>query len=197
MPSNIQVFVKWKDQTIFAGENVECTITFKNVADSGSDASNGGDAAQHQRRTSRVANHANSANSDSFFSLKSPQNLFSGRRSYSISSQRRPYHRSASSLSSPLGASHSFPPPSGPSTPRNWQPGHGHKRSVSILSIDGEGQPEKTSSPQNFKGRPARGHGRSASVQLVPRRNDSYDDPYGKGEYSSVLEGFPKLTRIF
>lgn len=197
MPSNIQVFVKWKDQTIFAGENVECIITFKNVAESGSEASNGGESGQHQRKASRVANHTSNSNSDSFFSLKSPQNLFSGRRSYSISSQRKPYHRTASSLSSPLVASHSFPPPSGPSTPRNWQPGHSHKRSVSILSIDSEGQPDSTPSPQNFRGRPARGHGRSASLQIAPRRNDSYDDSYRKCEYSPGCPSwvFSELTR--
>lgn len=188
MPSNIQVFVKWRDQTIFAGENVECTITFKNVADTASEASNGGDGGQHQRKASRVANHAGSPNSDSFFSLKSPQNLFSGRRSYSISSQRKPYHRTASSLSSPLAASHSFPPTSSPST-RSWQPGHSHKRSVSILSIDSEGPTEKAPSPQNLRAKPARGHGRSASLQIAPRRNESYDDSYKKGIYRTLARG--------
>lgn len=180
MPSNIQVFVKWKDQTIFAGENVECTITFKNVADSAS--GQGVEGGQHQRKLSRVANHTSNSGSDSFFSLKSPQGLFSGRRSYSISSQRRPFHRTASSLSSPLVSSHSFPPTSGPSTPRSWQPGHSHKRSVSILSIESEGYPEKTPPPQSYgRTRPTRGHGRSASLQVAPRRNDSYDDTHRKG----------------
>ncbi|KAJ5172846.1 hypothetical protein N7492_005439 [Penicillium capsulatum] len=180
MPSNIQVFVKWKDQTIFAGENVECTITFKNVAETGSDASHGAEDGQHQRKTSRVANHA-SNNSESYFSFKSPQGLFSGRRSYSIGSPKKPSHRAAASLSSPLVASQSFPPHSGPSTPRNWQPGHSHKRSVSILSIESEGQTEKTPPIHGInRGKPARGHGRSASLQVAPRRNDSYDDSYRK-----------------
>ena len=192
MPSNIQVFVKWKDQTIFAGENVECTITFKNVADTASEANNGAEPGQHQRKASRVANHTSNSPSDSFFSMKSPQSLFSGRRSYSISSQRMPFHRTASSLSSPLVASQSFPPPSGPSTPRTWQPGHSHKRSVSILSIDSEGQPDKTASPQNYRGRPARGHGRSASLQIVPRRNNSYDDSYRKGDRTVHTHGMPR-----
>lgn len=192
MPSNIQVFVKWKDQTIFAGENVECTITFKNVTDSSSEARSGGEHGLHQRKASRVANRASNSNSDSFFALKSPQGLFSGRRSYSISSQRPPNHRTASSLSSPIGASHSFPPPSGPSTPRNWQPGHSHKRSVSILSIDSEGQPDKSPSQQNFRARPARSHGRSASLQVAPRRNDSYDDSFRRGN-SAVI---PKLSLL-
>ncbi|GJN74177.1 intracellular protein transport protein (Sat1) [Purpureocillium lilacinum] len=31
-PSNIRVFVHWAEQTVFAGEDVKCTVTFKNVA---------------------------------------------------------------------------------------------------------------------------------------------------------------------
>jgi hypothetical protein len=188
MPSsNIQVFVKWKDQTIFAGEDVECVITFKNVTDTTPAASNGGEG--HQRKLSRVANHASNSASDSFFSFKSPNSLFSGRRSYSISSQRKPFHRTASSLSSPLVGSNSFPPNS-PSTPRSWQPGHSHKRSVSILSIDSEGHVDSSPSPQNFARAKsiARGHGRSASLQVAPRRNDSYDEAYRKGMHQQITE---------
>ncbi|KAJ5739181.1 hypothetical protein N7533_011965 [Penicillium manginii] len=181
MPSNIQVFVKWKDQTIFAGEDVECTITFKNVADTTPDNSYGAEGG-HQRKQSRVANHPSTSNSDSFFSLKSPQSLFSGKRSYSIGSQRKPFHRTTSSMSTPPVSSHSFPPSaSSPSTPRSWQPGHSHKRSVSILSIESEGPLEKATPPQSYgRGKPGRGHGRSASLQITPRRNDSYDDSYRK-----------------
>ncbi|KAJ6150518.1 hypothetical protein N7471_001717 [Penicillium samsonianum] len=192
MPSNIQVFVKWKDQTIFAGEDVECTITFKNVADTGADANNAGEGGQHSRKVSRVANHTPNSNSESFFGFKSPQALFSGRRSYSISSQRKPYHRTASSLSSPLVGSHSFPPNNGPSTPRAWQPGHNHKRSVSILSIDSEGQTDPSPSTHHYnRHQPARGHGRSASLQVLPRRNNSYEDSYKKARSPSHAFPFP------
>ncbi|KAJ5319831.1 hypothetical protein N7508_000114 [Penicillium antarcticum] len=189
MPSNIQVFVKWKDQTIFAGEDVECTITFKNIAETGVDAS-GSEGGQHSRKLSRVANHTANSNSDSFFGLKSPQALFSGRRSYSISSQRKPYHRTASSLSTPHVGSHSFPPNSSPSTPRTWQPSHSHKRSVSILSIDSEGQTDPTPAPHQYnRPKPVRGHGRSASLQVLPRRNNSYEDSYKK--VRSPTHAFP------
>ncbi|KAJ5123875.1 Reduced growth phenotype protein 1 [Penicillium bovifimosum] len=195
MSSNIQVFVKWKDQTIFAGEDVECTITFKNVAEVSADGNNKGEGGQHSRRLSRIANHSPTPNpnSDSFFGFKSSQALFSGRRSFSISSQRKPSHRTASSLSTPLTGSHSFPPNSGPSTPRAWQPGHGHKRSVSILSIDSEGQPDPTPSPHHHYNRPqpARGHGRSASLQVLPRRNDSYEDYNKKARTPTHAFPFP------
>ncbi|OJJ47133.1 hypothetical protein ASPZODRAFT_65701 [Penicilliopsis zonata CBS 506.65] len=189
MPSDMQVFVKWKDQTIFAGEDVECTITFKNVAEaSGSpEASNGHEfhlSPQHQRRQSRTANGGGS-NSESYFSLKSPHypSFFShARRSYPSSPRKTPAplnnnrtHRLSSSTGSPLGGSHSFPPLHTPTTPRSWQlPGDRHKRSVSILSIDSEGGSERSPGlgPQFGRSNPVRGHGRSASVQVAPRRND-------------------------
>ncbi|KAI9934930.1 hypothetical protein MW887_000551 [Aspergillus wentii] len=90
MPSDIQVFVRWKDQTIFAGEDVECTITFKNVAESNTESNHGPQSQQqhHQRKQSRVG-MVNST-SDSFFSLKSPQNLFSPSRRSSFATARSP-----------------------------------------------------------------------------------------------------------
>ncbi|KAF7594070.1 hypothetical protein BBP40_010207 [Aspergillus hancockii] len=179
MPSDIQVFVKWKEQTIFAGEDVECTITFKNVAEGNVDSNNSRQFSP-QRKHSRPG--SSTPHSDSFFSLKSPRNLFSNphRRSSTISSKRSPSHRVSSSLSSPLIGSHSFPPP----TPRNGPPSdHKHKRSVSILSIDSEGGGERTpkTSSQFARSRPARGHGRSASLQVAPRRFEGYEDISPKG----------------
>lgn len=178
MPSDIQVFVTWKDQTIFAGEDVECIITFKNVAESNANPSHG-DQPSHQRRHSRAVNTP--SNSESFFSLKSP--FSQSRRSYPISPSKKPFHRATSSLNSPWFGSHSFPPPSAPSTLRNGPPpSHKHKRSVSILSIDSEGTGEKPASNHPpSRPKPARGHGRSASLQVPPRRNDSYEEAFMKG----------------
>ena len=141
----------------------------------------GATQSQHQRKQSR-AKLVNS-NSDSFFSFKSPQGLFShsNRRSLPISPIKKPSHRLSSSVSSPLTGSHSFPPPS---TPRNGpSSGHQHKRSISILSIDSEGGGDKTPnqpSPVN-RSRPTRGHGRSASLQVLPKKTGSYDDTLAKG----------------
>lgn len=178
MSSDIQVFVKWKDQTIFAGEDVECTITFKNVADGAAESKNGGQHT-HQRKQSRAANVT--PHSDSFFSLKSPHNLFfnNHRRSFPT---RNPQHRISSSLSSPLIGSHSFPPPSTPRSASSY--GHKHKRSVSILSIDSEGGGDKTPRTSSQFSRPWQtrgGHGRSASLQVVPKRYEGYEDSPQKG----------------
>ncbi|KAL2872749.1 putative intracellular protein transport protein (Sat1) [Aspergillus lucknowensis] len=191
MSSDIQVFVKWKDQSIFAGEDVECTITFKNVAEKTEDSANA--QTPHQRKHSRSVI---SPRSDSF-SLRLPSNPFKSpnRASYPIAPKKGPSHRFSSSVSSPLIGSHSFPPPS---TPQNGPPsGHKHKRSVSILSIDSEGGASTTTgdktpkTPSQFNhSRPARGHGRSASLQVVPRRYEGYEDINAKGLRSPV-RGFP------
>ncbi|KKK14223.1 hypothetical protein AOCH_000341, partial [Aspergillus ochraceoroseus] len=192
MPSDIQVFVKWKDQTIFAGEDVECTITFKNVTEKGVEPGTGGPQTPHQRKQSRAA----STHSDSF-SLKLPSNPFKSphRRSYPLIPRKSPSHRFSSSVSSPLIGSHSFPPPSSPRIVS--PPGHKHKRSISILSIDSEGgaggtagdKTPRTSSQFSYP-RPIRGHGRSASLQVVPRRYEGHEDAIGKGARSPI-RAFP------
>ncbi|RDW90398.1 putative intracellular protein transport protein (Sat1) [Aspergillus mulundensis] len=190
MSSDIQVFVKWKDQSIFAGEDVECTITFKNVAETGEEPNNA--QTLHLRKQSRAAM---TPRSDSF-SLRLPSNPFRNpnRRSYPIVPRKSPSHRISSSVSSPLIGSHSFPPPSTPRT--GPSAGHKHKRSVSILSIDSEGgnssvAGDKTprTPSQLTHSRPVRGHGRSASLQVVPRRYEGYEDnPKG---LRSPIRGFP------
>ncbi|KAL5340755.1 Rgp1-domain-containing protein [Aspergillus crustosus] len=185
MSSDIQVFVKWKDQSIFSGEDVDCTITFKNVAERTDDLNSAQTA--HLRKT------ASTPHSDSF-SLRLPSNPFRNpnRRSYSIASKKNPSHRISSSVSSPLIGSHSFPPTS---TPRNGPlVGHKHKRSISILSIDSEGANASVTGDKtprtpthSTQSRPSRGHGRSASLQVVPRRFEGHED---KG-LRSPMRGFP------
>ncbi|KAL4803579.1 Rgp1-domain-containing protein [Aspergillus unguis] len=191
MSSDIQVFVKWKDQSIFAGEDVECVITFKNVAERSDDPNNA--QTPHLRKQSRTAMTPRSES----FSLRLPPNPFRNpnRRSYPIVPRKSPSHRISSSVSSPLIGSHSFPPPS---TPRNGPlpAGHKHKRSVSILSIDSEGgnssvagdKTPRTPSQLN-SARPARGHGRSASLQVTPRRYEGYED--GMKGLRSPIRGHP------
>lgn len=173
---------------------MECTITFKNVAESSSE-SNNPNGSMHQKRPSRPAT-AN-AKSGSYFSLKSPAGLFShqNRRSYPLSPRKVPTdrsHRVSSSLSSPFGApSHSFPPAHSP-TSRNWQlPNHKHKRSVSILSIESDGGSEKTAASSPFsRYRPTRYHGRSASLHVLPRRNNE-DSPVKAGRYNTQQSFLP------
>lgn len=188
MSSDIKVFVKWKDQTIFAGEDVECTITFKNVAES----SDGGRKETNSRRPSRPSTANAAATSaapplpeqSSRFSLKSPQGFFSQHaRRYSFSNRKITpdrSHRVSSSIGSSFGVQH---PSShaGPPAPRSWQPNHKHKRSVSILSIDGSNVPNDRAPALLSRQRPGRNHTRSATMQALPRRNEAYENGPLKG----------------
>lgn len=186
MPSDLQVFVKWKEQTVFAGEDVECTITFKNVAEIAEEkANNTSHQQQHQRKVSRPLNALNGSNNDGYFAAKSsPTFFFNGSRRSVPSSPRRPTlgsHRVSASLTSPLTGSHSFPPLHTPSQLNNGAPNsHKHKRSVSILSIESDngGALDKSPATQYSRSR-SWGHGRSASLQIPPSRSNGLDELLG------------------
>lgn len=181
MPSDLQVFVRWKEQTVFAGEDLECTITFKNV--SAEEAQGQGDSSQQPQpprgNATRPVN--GSANGDYFSPKSISRFLPNSRRPFPLRPQGRPQppagrtHRVSSSLSTPIASNQGFPPLSeknrGPPPP-----GHRHKRSVSIISLDNDGKERKPGHPQFNKHVPPRGHGRSASLQVFSKRNDSYND---------------------
>ncbi|PVI05840.1 Rgp1-domain-containing protein [Periconia macrospinosa] len=194
MSSNIRVFVQWKNSTVFAGEDIECTITFKNVAPpQRSDRSpirkvngfahHGG---ERQRKLPPV--HSSTRPSLSRNSSFVSQNAAQNHRG----------HRPALSLNSPLPVNHDRSPnqPSGSLNNGSTTPGarkHAHGRSLSILSI-GTDTPtelsyEGTSSPR----RPARGHGRSASLQVIPGRPSplSVGSPGGRSlpQHSPLTSG--------
>ncbi|CAJ2511604.1 Uu.00g072290.m01.CDS01 [Anthostomella pinea] len=166
--SNIRVFIKWDDQTVFSGEEIRCQITFKNVATSSNQTSSSSIQHQHQLpgspRTERP---------------RQPSPLLSPRGKPNTgltppSSGRG--HRSTLSLNVPAGSSRlrgsaqQWTPPQPP--PLSQRPGHAHKRSLSIVSIGSnatvEDQLLNKGSPARSQ-RPTRGHGRSASLQIAPR----------------------------
>jgi hypothetical protein len=183
MSSDIRVFVRWKEQTIFAGEDVECVITFRNVAptDSTADA----DGSRHHGGAPRPANGVSNGGS---FTLAKSLNAFpfSTRRSLPATPRRRQTfdrtHGLSPSLSSPHALSRSFPPTPVPSKDSGQPSGHRHKRSVSIISLEPGLTPERKQGLLSFSPRPGRGHGRSASVQVVPKRNELY----GEGSRSGI-----------
>jgi hypothetical protein len=160
--SNIRVFVRWHDQTVFAGEEVKCTITFKNIA-----SSNGQQKPQTQ--SPQLDRHR----------LASP---LLGRNKLQAgltpppptSNNGRGHRRAALSLSQPPSSSRSrsgsiqWPQTQGP---ENGRSGHGHNRSVSIVSIGSTGTVEDHHQRNDTSGRPRppRGHARASSLQIVPR----------------------------
>ncbi|KAI1637084.1 Rgp1-domain-containing protein [Biscogniauxia mediterranea] len=167
--SNIRVFIKWDDQTVFAGEEIKCHITFKNIAPSSS-----------QTRPPSNQNHI--APSTLADRLRQPSPLLSPRAKPNNGltppgSSRG--HRSTLSLNVPSGSSRFraatqqwAPPQSSPQ-----RSGHTHKRSLSIISIGStatvEDQFQANGSPTQAQ-KPARGHGRSASLQISPRAATSH-----------------------
>ncbi|KAM7208457.1 Rgp1 domain containing protein [Naviculisporaceae sp. PSN 640] len=154
--SNIRVFVNWQDQVVFAGEEVRCTITFKNVAPvpgSGSNSSNGtapntpGPSSSSSRHASRQppggnggnngggggGERRNKANAVGLGAPTSSSSARGHRSSLSLStSAAASRSRSGSIPWSPGGPSLESPNSSGSGSRRN---GHGHKRSVSIVSM--------------------------------------------------------------
>lgn len=168
-PSHVRVFVHWRDQTVFAGEDVQCTITFKNVAPEPQE--------QKQQSSRKPAPtlvsplHGRAKAATSLTSPPPPAGSIRGHR------------RSALSLSVPAPDSRSR---SGsiqwPHTPSSgdWRPGHAHKRSVSIVSI-GSASATDDHGARNDGGakpqRPHRGHGRAASLQILPRAQSTASGP--------------------
>jgi hypothetical protein len=203
MPSDLQVFVRWKEQTVFAGEDVECTITFKNVAANESHEPAGAQQPQHQRgNVSRSVN--GSANGDYFSSKSISRFLPNNRRSFPLRPQGRPQppagrtHRVSSSLSTPVAPSQGFPPLQPlPETHKGQSSGHRHKRSVSIISLDNDGKERKPGHPHFNTHVPTRGHGRSASLQVFSKRSDNYrEGPQTGMPQEEFFSNSPLLTKV-
>ncbi|KYK61195.1 intracellular protein transport protein [Drechmeria coniospora] len=142
--SNIRVFVHWNDDTVFAGEDVGCTIIFKNVAPEPNQVPNG-------RRTAYGR-----AKAAADLSSTSPGTV-------------RGHRRSALSLSMPssnarsLSGSVQWPHPA--NSEDDWKDGHARRRSVSIVSIGSAG----TSTTDDDHSHPQRGHETSTRPQRQPR----------------------------
>lgn len=159
-PSNIRVFIRWHDQTVFAGEEVKCTITFKNVAPTPGQAKPPPQQSERSRLASPLHTRPRSNQG-----LTPPPSASSGRG----------HRRSALSLSVPASQSHSRTGsvqwPSSPIT-GDRRSSHSHKRSVSIVSIGSNNTVEDHTQRNDLPTRPQRphrGHGRASSLQILPR----------------------------
>lgn len=177
--TSIRVFVEWTDQTVFAGEDVECQITFKNIASN-----------PPLPRTLLHPPVTNGFAPGGERQWKSASQI----RNNSTFAPRPPPpsrgHRSTISLTAPVGIGRL------PAGPGSWAGGHSkapasgstHKRSVSIISIGAsESAAGDTASigntitgSQNIP----RSHRRSASLQILPRRNGMNGPSSGKSLHS-------------
>jgi hypothetical protein len=174
--SNIRVFVQWSQQTVFAGEEIECQITFKNVAPvNGSpkpaphSSSLNGFAPGEERQRKTTPLQASAAQTS--------------RNNAAIKSKATPAsrgHRASFSLSGPTSDVRlpaQIPGPKRTESEVGTEGrSHSHRRSVSIISLGiTEGGGDEPVSQRSFGDgprRPARGHTRASSLQIVPRRQD-------------------------
>jgi RAB6A-GEF complex partner protein 2 len=170
-PSPIRVFIRWQDQTIFAGEEIKCTITFKNVAP--------GPNQQRQSRRQQPNLDSRQRHATPLQArAKGAAGAGAGLTPPTSASSARG-HRSALSLSVPPAGGRSRAgstaawPPSGSLEGRQGQgQGHAHKKSISIVSIgsvstaDGQSQSNASSVKSH---RSNRGHARASSLQIVAR----------------------------
>lgn len=184
---NVRVFIRWDDQTVFAGEEIKCTITFKNVAP---------DASQ-QRTPTRLADRKPFQRAKPTTGLTPPTTISAAGPSRG--------HRHTLSLSAPAAFSRSrsgssqWPqlPPHPPKVSDNH--GNSHRRSISIVSVgSASATADETQSnagtvrPQ----RPGRGHGRASSLQISPRAGLGIHGPHS-GEHRAVDSGLNELlTRL-
>lgn len=163
---NIRVFVRWDDDsTIHAGEELKATICFKNIASAGASTTT-----QSQLKPPPTHHRAGSSHPSS--RLAPPPSTPTS------ASRRAGGHRPSSSLSASTGKTTRSRAGSIPWMPTSHPPdtqqsngnGNSHRRSVSIVSIGSitSVDSQATSNAGSTVSRP-RGHGRSASLQIVSR----------------------------
>ncbi|KAL5118986.1 Golgi membrane exchange factor (Ric1p-Rgp1p) subunit [Pleosporales sp. CAS-2024a] len=171
--SNIRVFVQWKNATVFAGEDVECTITFKNVAlpegrgRSPARTHNGfAPGGDRQRQLPRVhsSTRPSASRNSSFTTAQKPP------------AQVRA-HGPALSLYTPSSVGSPRSPARPSAATAHSTGGQNHGRSLSIMSLGADAAPETSRDRGPSSPRPARAHARSGSLQIVPGRPHSYPVP--------------------
>ena len=183
--SDIRVSVQWKSSTVFAGEDIECTITFKNVArlrrSPSPNAQLRGHGLHRERWKDNLPSHL----------LQKPSG--GQQRKSSLASQpgyRK--HKPALSLSTPNG--HFSPQQQSNEPPAPQTSGHQKRRSISIVSIGSNLAEEESPhrSPLTSVKRPSHGHSRAASLQMLPKRN-GFPSPRATSGILSDTCVYPKL----
>ena len=193
--SNIRVFVQWTEQTVFAGEDVECEITFKNIATTPT--------------PSRSSLHPSSAAGNGFApGGERPRKPTAIQPKNGVTSPRpRPQQRPSRGHKTTLSLN--VPPSSVRSqrTADSWNgapisgvkegKGKSHGRSLSIISIGASesstigGTVENDSATERPRLPKGKGHGRSSSLHIVPRRHGVNGGPpsgrFPRKEYSECL----------
>lgn len=183
MSSDIRVFAFFKDQSVFAGEDIQCIITFKNMA-SISDNLASETKTRHPLRWAASESVADNPHIRRKGGLGLGNPLLTPVNSRGARETSKTGHRATTSLSSPFpGSSVSSPWTASPAT-RQRQP-HTHQRSVSIMSM---GSPDVRNEGTQRAiypsiSRPTINHGRSTSHQGHLKKSDGNHDGPSPCEY--------------
>ena len=168
--SNIRASVRLEKSVVFAGESIQCVITFTNIspvhgpyhaASPNSQPRGGGSARERWKEILPLQNRNN-------------RTTYGPGAAPNIHQTDPRGHRLTLSLHNSVGGKH-LPTSSlrRVSRENDTAPGHKHKHSISIVSINGD---TSTSEELRVHGRPptslypSRRHGRSASLQILPSR---------------------------
>ena len=176
MPSDIQVFVRFKEPSVFAGEQLDCTITFKNVASEQYDASPlDAKSGRHSRRVSLAEQLATTPRGNNAgWSKENPRLAAAALQSpRSIISR---VHRATASLSIPKSSGTPIGTPSTPYREKTVvRPGPNHQRSVSIISAGsadvGDDYDSQKSARIPERLRSDVSHRRTSTLQVYPERS--------------------------
>lgn len=168
MPSDIQVFVRFKEPSVFAGEELDCTITFKNVASEQYDVSLlDTKSGRHNRRVSLAEQSTTTPRGNnagwSKESLHSPRSIISRG------------HRATTSLSIPkLSGTPIGTPATSYKEKAVVRPSPNHQKSLSIISSEsanvGDDYDSQKSARMPERPRPDISHRRTSTLQVYPER---------------------------
>lgn len=178
--SNIRAFVQWREPSVYAGEDIECIITFKNIAISSRE--------EEESEELRQVKHAG-VTKETLLGSRAPSAAEPHSRRTSVAQGKRTHSRApsvASTKGPPLARAHrptlslnvvSNSAGNGPHTaPVSIQTPNSavkasHGRSLSIVSLSSDKTSEtRAASMGTMAKRPVRGHTRSASLQSMPIR---------------------------
>lgn len=188
--SDIRVSVQWENSTVFAGEEVKCKITFKNVSHTSNFRRSPSPGSQSRtpgsgRERWIESLHSQPQQSSINHSYKSPMtHLKSAQPNGSL-------HRPTLSLNTPsTGKKNPLDTFALRGASENPQLNERrHKRSVSIVSIQNEIPATNNSRGEGYLGskRPNRNHARAASLQVLPHRNGMSTGPLSGNIYLLIF----------
>ena len=170
--SQIQLSVQWNNSTVFAGEDIDCTITFKNVARPPPQSHHGPRLRHHSKRErwkGALPDRITLGKQDvRHLELPPPgrsKNSSAGVHSTSATLGAHDNGYFETIASAPGGDMHKTTKIGG---------SHKHRRSVSIVSIGGDFIGEPATPGQKSKpGSNVRRHARAVSLQVLPKRTGS------------------------